>query len=151
MSLNARINLGASLILAIFLVLTGLALDRAFHESARSARQDRLLGQLYLLIGAAEVDRHGELAMPAVLPESRLSQPGSGLYAHITDAGGKEIWHSTSAVGSMHRSGPLWRRAPNYSRRDATRREKSISCTAWAWSGPREANVTPSPSASART
>ena len=100
MSLSARITLGASLILAIFLVLTGLALDRAFRESARSARQDRLEGQLYLLIGAAEVDRHGRLAMPPVLPEARLSQPGSGLYAYITDATGKALWQSASTLGT---------------------------------------------------
>ena len=100
MSLSARITLGASLILAVFLVLTGLALDRAFHESARSARQERLLGQLYLLVGAAEVDAHGKLSMPAVLPEARFSLPGSGLYAHVTDAAGGEVWRSVSAFGT---------------------------------------------------
>jgi len=100
MSLSARITLGASLILAVFLVLTGLALDRAFHESARSARQERLLGQLYLLIGAAEVDAHGKLSMPAVLPEARFSLPGSGLYAQVSDAGGGEAWRSFSAFGT---------------------------------------------------
>lgn len=100
MSLSARITLGASLILAVFLALTGLALDRAFHESARSARQERLLGQLYLLIGAAEVDAHGKLSMPAVLPEARFRLPGSGLYAQVTDAAGGEAWRSFSAFGA---------------------------------------------------
>ena len=67
MSLSARIALSAALVLAIFVALTAIALDRAFHDSARSATQTRLLGQIYLLMAAAEVARgvqgatHGEL------------------------------------------------------------------------------------------
>ena len=39
MSLNRRMVLSASLVLAVFIALTALALERAFFESARSARQ----------------------------------------------------------------------------------------------------------------
>jgi two-component system sensor histidine kinase PhoQ len=85
MSLNQRMILSASLVLAIFVALATLALDRAFYESARSARQERLLGQVYLLIAAAEVDGQGKLSMPSSLSEARFSLPGSGLYAHIAD------------------------------------------------------------------
>ena len=53
MSLKRRMILSASLVLAIFIALTALALERAFYDSARSARQDRLLGQTYLLIATA--------------------------------------------------------------------------------------------------
>lgn len=98
MSLNARIVLAASLVLAIFLALTGVALDRAFRDSALTAREERLQGQLYLLIAAAEVDAGGRLAMPEQLQEARFGQPGSGLYATIADAGGKENWRSHSAL-----------------------------------------------------
>ena len=64
MSLSARIALSAALVLAIFVALTAIALDRAFRDSARSAMQTRLLGQIYLLMAAAEVDTQGQLSMP---------------------------------------------------------------------------------------
>lgn len=98
MSLNARIILAASLVLAIFLALTGIALDHAFRDSARAAREERLQGQLYLLIAAAEVDEAGRLAMPEQLQEPRFGQPGSGLYATIDDGRGKTRWRSQSAL-----------------------------------------------------
>lgn len=99
MSLNRRMLLGASLVLAIFVVLATLGLDRAFYESARSARQERLLGQVYLLIAAAEVDRDGKLSLPPSLPEARFSLPGSGLYAQIADRNGNTVWRSPSSLG----------------------------------------------------
>jgi two-component system sensor histidine kinase PhoQ len=101
MSLNARIALGAAFVLSVFIALTGFALDRAFHDSAGSARQDRLLGQLYLLIGAAEVDSKGRISMPPTLSEARFSLPDSGLYAVITDTGGVVVWRSVSTLGTQ--------------------------------------------------
>ena len=99
MSLNKRMILSASFVLAIFIVLTALGLDRAFYDSARSARQERLLGQLYLLIAAAEVDGQGGLSLPATLSEARFSLPGSGLYAFVIDRNGIRVWNSISALG----------------------------------------------------
>lgn len=98
MSLNRRMILGASLLLAVFMVLTALALERAFADSARAARQDRLLGQLYLLIAAAEVDGAGRLQMPDTLSEARFSLPGSGLYGAVADAQGNALWRSASTL-----------------------------------------------------
>ena len=98
MSLNARIILAASIVLAIFLALTGIALDQAFRESARAAREERLQGQLYMLIAEAEVDAAGRLLMPPQLQEPRLGQPVSGLYASIADGRGKSRWRSPSAL-----------------------------------------------------
>jgi len=99
MSLNQRMLWSASLVLAIFITLTALTLDRAFHESARSARAERLLGQLYMLIASAEVDTQGHTSLPSTLAEPRLNLPGSGLYAYITDSKGTPIWQSPSALG----------------------------------------------------
>ncbi|PWB48411.1 MAG: two-component sensor histidine kinase [Nitrosomonadales bacterium] len=98
MSLNARIILAASIVLAVFLALTGIVLDQAFRESARAAREERLQGQLYMLIAEAEVDQAGRLEMPAKLQEPRLDQPFSGLYAAIADGKGKMRWRSPSAL-----------------------------------------------------
>ncbi len=105
MSLNARIILAASILLAIFLALTGIALDQAFRESAQTAREERLQGQLYLLIAAAEVDATGRLTMPQQLQEARFGQPGSGLYASIIDGKEKIRWRSPSATQCRASSG----------------------------------------------
>lgn len=108
MSLNTRIILAASIVLATFLVFTGIALEQAFRESARAAREERLQGQLYLLIAAAEVDEAGRLAMPEQLQEPRLGQPGSGLYATISDTRGKTRWRSPSTLNvSLPDDAPL--------------------------------------------
>ena len=98
-SINARIIVSASIVLLVFIIATGLALDRAFRDSARSARQERLLGQIYLLIAAAEVNADGLIAMPPSFSEARFSLPGSGLYGTITDAVGGIAWRSPSALG----------------------------------------------------
>jgi two-component system sensor histidine kinase PhoQ len=97
-SLNARVTLGAALVLAVFLLLSALALERAFRDSARSARQERLLAQVYLLMAAAEVDAHGKLTLGSGPSEPRLDQPGSGLYAVITDGGSDVVWQSRSTL-----------------------------------------------------
>lgn len=96
-SLRARLVLAVALVLAVFLLLTSVALERAFADAARSAREERLLAQLYLLMAAAEVE-DGRLVMPPALAEPRLSYPGSGLSARIFDADGAVVWQSRSAI-----------------------------------------------------
>jgi two-component system sensor histidine kinase PhoQ len=98
-SLSARVNLSAAAVLATFIALTALALERAFEESATSAIRERLFGQLYVVMSAAEVSDSGMLAMPGHLTEARLEQPGSGLYARIGDGKGNTQWQSPSAIG----------------------------------------------------
>jgi two-component system sensor histidine kinase PhoQ len=91
--------LAASLALAGFLGLTGIALDRAFRNSAEFSVRDFLQTQLYGLLAAAELGPDDSLSMPRTLPEPRLSQTNSGLYARITRAGGETVWKSPSALG----------------------------------------------------
>lgn len=99
LSLTSRMMLSASLVLAIFILLTGLALDRAFIESAQSARQERLLGQLYLLVAGTEVDPDQAINVPETLQEARFYLPGSGLYGYIYRPDGNLVWQSESALG----------------------------------------------------
>lgn len=106
-SLRTRVTLAAALVLAVFVALTALALERAFEDSARTAMRERLFAQLYLVMAAAEVDETGTLQMPPRLGEPRLNLPGSGLYARIGSAGGKPLWQSPSAVGLTLPSPPL--------------------------------------------
>ena len=112
-SLQARVTWAAVLVLLVFVALTGLALEQAFQASARSAREERLLGQLYLLMAAADSDGDG-LTLPRDLAEARFSLPESGLYAQVSDARGEAVWRSTSALGQSipfdERLGPGVRR-----------------------------------------
>ena len=118
MSLSARIALSAALVLAIFVALTAIALDRAFHDSARSATQTRLLGQIYLLMAAAEVDPQGQLSMPPTLQEPRFTLPGSGLYAQVLDGNNDVVWRSHSTIGAqVPFSGPSPAGAQNFVQR----------------------------------
>lgn len=97
-SLQARVTWAAALVLVVFVALTGLALEQAFQASARSAREERLLGQLYLLMAAADSDQDG-LTLPRDLAEARFSLPDSGLYAQVSDEEGESVWTSVSALG----------------------------------------------------
>ncbi|WP_070989040.1 ATP-binding protein [Halofilum ochraceum] len=98
-SLGARLTLGLAVVLIAFLGLAGLALERAFRESVEQAVRENLEVQVYLLLGAAEVDAAGQLRMPDVLSEPRLATPESGLYAAIRDASGERLWQSESSIG----------------------------------------------------
>lgn len=98
-SLHGRLLLAASLVLAGFLGLTGIALDRAYAESAEAAMWERLRGQVYGLLAAADVGADGQLKLPAELPDPRFSNPESGLYARVESHDGAYRWTSPSSLG----------------------------------------------------
>jgi len=98
-SLRSRLLAVSVTVLLCFIVLTGVALDRAFRDSADAAQHERLEALLYLLMGALEVTSEGYLLMPPQLPEARLSAPGSGLYARIVGADGELRLLTESAAG----------------------------------------------------
>lgn len=98
-SLRGRLLTSASLVLAAFLGLTGLSLDRAFRDSALAAVRDRLQAQVYILLGAANVNAFNQLSLPVALPEARFSTPDSGLYADLMDRHGTLVWRSRSLLG----------------------------------------------------
>mgnify|MGYP006420612395 CR=1 FL=1 len=98
-SLQTRLTLAVGAILAVFLALAGIALERAFRQSVDAGMRHSLEARVYLLLGAAEVDADGTLAMPATLAEPRLATPDSGLYAAIRDKRGRMLWRSESSLG----------------------------------------------------
>ncbi|NOX51049.1 MAG: GHKL domain-containing protein [Gammaproteobacteria bacterium] len=99
LSINARTIIGAGLVLTVFLVLTGLALDRAFEDSALTAIQERLRGQLYLLIGETEVSESGKITLPEKSALVQLNQPDSGLYAWVYREQ-QPVWQSQSVIST---------------------------------------------------
>lgn len=98
-SLSGRLLIAASVVLTAFFGLTGLTLDRAFQDSALSAVKDRLQAQVYMLLGAADINALNRLTLPQALPEARFSTPDSGLYADAMDAKGNLVWRSPSLLG----------------------------------------------------
>ncbi len=97
-ALRTRLILAASLVLAVFLGVTGVALDRVFQEAARAQVQDRLLSRIYALLAAADLS-DGVLILPRALPDPDYSVPGSGLYARIDSGTGQPVWRSMSMLG----------------------------------------------------
>jgi len=85
----------STLLLPLFLGLTGYALNLAFEDSLSAAESERLQSQVYLLLGAAEME--GEtLRLPEALTEPRFSQLNSGLFAQVSTNTGQTVWLSES-------------------------------------------------------
>jgi two-component system sensor histidine kinase PhoQ len=99
LSLQARLLLAAILVLMVFTGLTGLALDKAFRQSAETALQDRLQGYLYALLAAVDVDESGTPRFNRNLPDARFNRPGSGLYASIQNTDNQTVLNSRSLLG----------------------------------------------------
>ncbi len=97
-SLARRLLVAASVVLIAFLGLTGLALDRAFRASVVELSRERLQSRIYLLMGAAQVSRRGELRMTEPLADPRLGANNSGAFAAVSDADGEWLWRSASSL-----------------------------------------------------
>ncbi|MGH8529654.1 MAG: ATP-binding protein [Nevskiales bacterium] len=101
-SLRARLLLAALPVLLAFVLLTGLALNRADAERAERAAFDRLQGLAYGLLGAAKFTADGGVSIPEdQLPDPRLRQVNSGLYAVLNTSDGTEVWRSPSLMEDM--------------------------------------------------
>lgn len=68
--------------LLLFLGVMGVVLNRAFEQSVLSNAEDALRNQILLLIANIDVV-DGKVVVPPLLPEPRLSQIDSNLYAQI--------------------------------------------------------------------
>jgi two-component system sensor histidine kinase PhoQ len=98
-SLNARVLIAATAILAAFFGLAGFTLDRAYRLSSEEALEKRLEVQVYALIALAEIDDAGNVYMPNTYPETSFLSVSTETYARITDPDGRIIWSSPTPVG----------------------------------------------------
>lgn len=99
-SINGRMLIAASIVLAAFLGITGVTLENAFRASGEEALRERLIGHVNALIAAAEQDRvSGRINIVYPVAEPRLFTPGSGLYAMILTNRGDMAWISPSLEG----------------------------------------------------
>jgi len=97
-SLRGRLLLWVSGLLIVFFGLTGLGLDLAFRNAGERAIRDLLDVRVIMLLAAAEPE-NGQLVLARDLPDARFAQPGSGLFASLTDAAGQVLWRSASSTG----------------------------------------------------
>jgi len=95
-SLQSRLLMAFSVLLFVFLGLTGIVVDRAFGSSVEAGAVDRLQVQIYLLLAAAD-EQDGEFYFLEDLQEPRFSNLNSGLYGYISSASAGELWRSESA------------------------------------------------------
>ncbi len=96
-SIQTRLLISFSILLFVFLGLTGTVLDRAFRTSIEAGAAERLQVQIYLLLAAAELS-DGEFYFLEDLREPGFSQLNSGLYGFIGRPGLGELWRSDSAL-----------------------------------------------------
>ncbi|MFM7119789.1 MAG: hypothetical protein ACKOZX_05985, partial [Gammaproteobacteria bacterium] len=107
-AIQTRLLVLTALLLGSFLALAGTVLERSFRASVMSGAEEQLRVLTFSLMGLVETVPDGGLQLPGLLPEPRLAEPGSGLYAWITDASGTVGWSSPSNAGAA----PLGRLAP---------------------------------------
>ena len=86
-----------------------VVLDASFRDVAQRSLRDSLDAQIVALIAAAEQQPDGSFEPQAQSPglETRLSTPGSGLYAQIQSTEAGDVpWRSASAAGTFIDFGP---------------------------------------------
>ena len=107
-SISTRLLIATTLVLASFVALTALSVQRSVHSKTEQAQRDRMEGLVYGILGAADLDDNGELLINEfALPDGRLRQPYSGLSARIYDATNRLIWQSESAIAITENINPV--------------------------------------------
>ena len=96
-SLRRRLLISATLVLLVFLGLMSAGLSKAFEQSVLSNAEDALRNQVLLLIANIDVDGD-KIVVPPFLPEARLTQPDSSLFAQIQIDGKGVVWKSRSLL-----------------------------------------------------
>jgi two-component system sensor histidine kinase PhoQ len=108
-SLSRRLLLSLFVPLVVFFGVTMVVLDASFRDVAQRSLRDSLDAQIVALIAAAEQQPDGSFEPEAASPglETRLSIPGSGLYAQIQSTEVGDVpWRSASAAGTFIDFGP---------------------------------------------
>ncbi len=90
------ILLGCALLLTLLSVVS-IGISRAFHESVLANAQDALRNQVLLLLASMNVV-DGQIEMPSAMPDPRLSQLNSSLFAQIRGDDGALLWRSPSLL-----------------------------------------------------
>ncbi len=99
LSINSRMLIAATIILAGFLGVTGITLENSFRVNAEAAMKERLQLQLHTLIASMDQDDDGGMTLAYPLYEARFFTQDSGLYAEVLTNEGQPVWASPSMAG----------------------------------------------------
>lgn len=100
-SLSRRLLVSVAVPLVVFFGITIAVLDANFRNMSERALRDLLEAQMVALIAAVEPTADAGFAPVARGLESRLTTPGSGLYAQIRTVGHETSWRSPSTAGTF--------------------------------------------------
>jgi len=105
-SLSRRLLVSISVPLVLFFGATIAVFDASFRDLSESSLHAMLDAQMVALIAAAEEQPDGTVTAANPSLESRLDNPGSGLYAQIHADGRNSVWRSKSTAGTFMQFGP---------------------------------------------
>lgn len=89
--------MGMGIVLTVFVILVALSVSYSVHKRAETARFDRLQGLIYGILGATDISRDASLVVNMMaLPDQRLNQNITGLYAELVSSDGTRLWQSAS-------------------------------------------------------
>jgi len=97
LSLRGRLLRASAVILPLVIVLAGLALLKAFNSSLENAEASQARLQVYLLLGAMDIEDQ-QLELPEHLLDPGFSRLDSGVYGFIHGADGRLFWRSRSSL-----------------------------------------------------
>ncbi len=109
-SLQTRLLVAVSILLTIFLGLTGIVLDRAFRNSVEAGVAEQLQLQIYVLLAAVE-EEAGEFYFAEDFREARLSQLNSGIYGFVSNPSSGELLRTPSALEVNFSELDFWRQS----------------------------------------
>ena len=89
-SIQKRLLITTTGVLALFLTITGYVLDRSFRNSVVAGAEEQLRLVIYSLMGSVQ-EQNGRLMFSQGVTEPRLTQPDSGLYAKVANEVGDAI------------------------------------------------------------
>jgi len=95
--IQTRLLFTTTLVLGSCLSLAGYILDRSFQASVVAGAEQQLRLVTYSLMGVVDF-RAGRVGLSSDLPEPRLNQPESGLYASVQMRENARGWKSPSAL-----------------------------------------------------
>ncbi|MFG1498077.1 ATP-binding protein [Saccharospirillum sp. HFRX-1] len=88
--------MSATVVLLLFLGITGLALDRAVERSLVTGQSERLFLRVLNLLAESELNGN-EFWLPTYLAEERYNSPESGLVALVLNEQRQVVWESLSS------------------------------------------------------
>ncbi|MBX2836412.1 MAG: hypothetical protein KTR35_06130 [Gammaproteobacteria bacterium] len=98
-SITARLLISTAIVLAIFAVLTAVSVRYSVHRQAELATYDKLQGLIYGILGASEIENGSTLVVNEfALPDPKLNQTSTGLYAEFIGNDGQLLWQSKSST-----------------------------------------------------